>query len=60
MDIEYDMKVYQEKWLKELYNGQVISVCADILRDDTGGTDELTMKLAEIVLNLTERLIKND
>ena len=52
------MKVYQEKWLEKLKNGQVISVCGDILRDDTGGTDELTMKLAEIVLEYVEKLLK--
>jgi len=52
------MKVYQEKWLERLNEGQVISVCGDILRDDTGGTDELTMKLAEIVLEYVEKLLK--
>ena len=52
------MKVYQEKWLEKLKDGQVISVCGDILRDDTGGTDELTMKLAKIVLEYVEKLLK--
>jgi len=59
------MKVYQEIWLDKLIEADnagyrrlsggtqvdiVKKVCEDILDDDTGGTDELVMKLAEIVL----------
>ena len=54
------MKVYQEKWLENLYeftkDNDILGVCCKICGDDTGGTDELTMQLAEVLRN---RIIKN-
>lgn len=55
------MRTYQERWLDTLYNStknleDVRQVCAEIVADDTGGTDELTQTLAKLFLVYTERV----
>jgi len=52
------MKQYQENWLESINedegNNNLLRVCCDIKDDDTGCTDALTMRLAEI---LKQRLV---
>jgi hypothetical protein len=49
------MKVYQENWLESLEeftkDNDILGVCCEICGDDTGDTDPLTSKLAEILRN---------
>jgi hypothetical protein len=63
------MKVYQERWLDSLteaydaedledYCSRIESVCEDILDDDTGVTDALTMEMADILRKMSYRLGK--
>lgn len=66
------LKYYQEKWLDSLndaydyaedlndYLSRIESVCEEILDDDTGGTDDLTMKMAGIMSIMVTRLRLRD
>jgi hypothetical protein len=52
------MKVSHERWLKRLELATTIdevrSVAIEVVEDDTGGTDELTVSLAWALLVATE------
>jgi hypothetical protein len=48
------MKVYQERWAEKLRtcksNFTLIKTCLQILKDDTGHTDELATALASAII----------
>lgn len=52
------MKKYQQLWLESLTHAQnkseIAAICEEILDDDTGGTDALTQKLAELLRFISE------
>ena len=53
------MQVYQEIWIDKINQNKLEEVCQEIMADDTGGTDELTMILARNILAMKENCNAN-
>lgn len=52
------MKKYQEEWLARIeanaIGDTILSVCEEIVLDDTGHTNPLTMALAQVIIKSCE------